>query len=116
MAWCQAEQARAIQVKQTNAKLTDYKLLEKVTQHFLRSTEKPWGVLASPSPCQPLQPAAANLHPTQSCRILCRDRFELDSFHCLSYFRPRPLQLWPMVKTNNKKMNEKANLVLIAVR
>lgn len=76
----------------------------------------PWRALASPGPRQPLQPAAANLQPTQSCRILPRDRFELDSFHCLSYFRPRPLQLWPTVKTNNKEINKKANLVLIAVR
>lgn len=74
----------------------------------------PWGALASPSPRQPSQPAAANLHPTQSCRILPRDRFELNSFHCLSSFRPRPLQLWPLV-TTNKEMNKKANLVLIEI-
>lgn len=81
-AGCQAEQAHAIQVKQTNAKPTDYKLFGKVTPRFLRSTEMPWGALASPSPHQPLQ----TLHPTQSCRILPRDRFEFDSFQCLSYF------------------------------
>lgn len=56
----------------------------------------PRGVLAAPKPT-PTSPTCCCKHSHTVLQDLAQEGFKLDSFDYISYFRSRPLQLWPMV-------------------